>query len=143
MFETVVLATDGSESTGRAIEVGLDITARFGADLHAITVVEEGSNSEDDRGASDQGDAQAILDDLCQRIEQYESGTVQTSIETGDPAAEITSYADRVSADLITLGTRGRGSPHKYHLGSVAETIVYDCSIPVLTIRELNDAAME
>lgn len=140
MFETVVLATDGSESTGRAIEVGLDITARFGADLHAITVVEEGSKSEDDRGAADQGDAQAILDGLCQRIEQCESGTVQTSIEMGDPAAAITSYAERVSADLITLGTRGRDSPHKYHLGSVAESIVYDCPIPVLTIRELNDA---
>ena len=41
MFETVVIATDGSESAERAVEVALDIADRFDADVHALCVVDE------------------------------------------------------------------------------------------------------
>ena len=40
MFETVVIATDGSESVKRAVDVSLDLAGRFDADVHALSVVD-------------------------------------------------------------------------------------------------------
>ncbi|MFC6764303.1 universal stress protein, partial [Natrinema soli] len=40
MFDTVVVATDGSESVKRAVDVALDLADRFGADVHALSVVD-------------------------------------------------------------------------------------------------------
>jgi len=41
MIETVVIATDGSESVGRAVDVALDVATRFDAAVHALYVLEE------------------------------------------------------------------------------------------------------
>ncbi len=41
MFDTVVIATDGSGSARRAVEAALDLAARFDATVHALYVVDE------------------------------------------------------------------------------------------------------
>ena len=40
MFETIVVATDGSRSVGRAVSVALDLAERFDAAVHALYVVD-------------------------------------------------------------------------------------------------------
>jgi nucleotide-binding universal stress UspA family protein len=42
MFDTVVVATDGSRSAARAVEVAVDVAERFDAAVHALYVVDEG-----------------------------------------------------------------------------------------------------
>lgn len=129
MFETVVIATDGSECTERAIETAFDLTERFDADLHALTVIDEES---EDRTRTT---ARAVLDDLAARTDR----AVHTAVETGEPTAVICSYVMRIDADVIVAGTRGRDGPYKFHLGSVAEGLVHECPVPVLTVRQLTD----
>lgn len=131
MFETVVVATDGSESTERAVEASFDLADRFDAGLHALTVVES-----DDPAHNT---AQSLLDDLVSGTDR----AITTSIEDGDPADAISSYATQVDADVVVMGIRGRGGPYQYHLGSVAETVVYECPVPVLTVRHLGVGADE
>lgn len=131
MFETVVVATDGSESTERAVEASFDLADRFDAGLHALTVVES-----DDPAHNT---AQSLLDDLVSGTDR----AITTAIEDGDPADAISSYATRVDADVVVMGIRGRGGPYQYHLGSVAETVVYECPVPVLTVRHLGVGADE
>ena len=50
MFDTVVIATDGSASAERAVVVSLDLAARFDATVHALYVLDttdmEGSPEE-------------------------------------------------------------------------------------------------
>lgn len=127
MFETVVVATDGSESTERAVEASFDLADRFDAELHALTVVES-------EGADAHNRAQAVLSDLASRTDR----SVTTVIEDGTPADAISSYAMGVDADVVVVGIRGRDGPHQYHLGSVAETVVYECPVPVLTVHHLD-----
>lgn len=40
MIDTVVIATDGSESVERAVTVALDLARRFDAEVHALYVVD-------------------------------------------------------------------------------------------------------
>ena len=140
MYDTVVLATDGSASTERAVTVGLDIVRRFDGEVHALYVVDESEI------ASTPADVQDDLRDSLRRrgreaidrIDERSDRDVTTAIREGRPAAEICAYADTVEADMIVTGTRGRHGEHALLLGSVAEAVVRKSPAPVLTVRQLD-----
>jgi nucleotide-binding universal stress UspA family protein len=57
-----------------------------------------------------------------------------TEIVEGDPAAEILRKADELGADLVVMGTHGKGVLEHAFLGSVAEKVLQRIKIPILTI---------
>lgn len=139
MFETVVIATDGSASATRAVDVALDFAGRFDATVHALCVVEdrdvEGSPADlrDDLAA-------ALRDRAGQALAEVRSRTdraVTTAVREGVPRTEVVRYAEEVDADVVAAGTRGRHGDHRFLLGSVAEGLVRNCDCPVLTVRQL------
>lgn len=138
MFDTIVLATDGSESAERAITMALDLAARFDATIHALYVVDE--TEIDAAPERVRADLEAALKDRGQEtLDNVESrtGDVHTAVRTGSPATEICSYVTEIDADLVATGTRGRHGAHAFLLGSVAEAIVRRSPVPVLTARQL------
>ena len=56
-------------------------------------------------------------------------------VTTGDVAERMISVQTGLAADLIVMGTHGRGGLRRLFLGSVAERIVREASCPVLTTR--------
>ena len=52
----------------------------------------------------------------------------------GDPAEEITAYADANQVDLIAVTTHGRTGFRRVALGSVAEAVTRKSRVPVLVI---------
>jgi nucleotide-binding universal stress UspA family protein len=57
------------------------------------------------------------------------------ALRTGVPHGEIVAAATDERADLIVLGTQGRGGLEHALLGSVAERVVRLAPCPVLTVR--------
>ena len=57
-------------------------------------------------------------------------------VRVGYPAAVIREEAIAVNADLIVLGTHGRGGFERLMLGSVAERVLHHAPCPVLTMRQ-------
>lgn len=53
----------------------------------------------------------------------------------GDPAAEILSAAQELKADMIIMGSRGRGQIGGLILGSVSERVLHGAHTPVLIVR--------
>lgn len=139
MFDTVVLATDGSDSVQRAIDVALDIADRFDAVVHALYVVDEGDV--DASPAAVREDFRAALldraDDALDAVVARTDREVITAVREGRPAREISKYAQHYTADVVALGTRGRHGENRFLIGSVAERVVRTCPIPVLTVRQL------
>jgi len=141
MFDTVVIATDGSESAERAVVVALDLAERFDATVHALYVVDEsdvtGSPEEvrDDLRAALETDGEDALEEVIDRAET----AVVTAVREGKPPTEITGYVEEVDADVVATGTRGRHGEHSFLLGSVAEAVVRRCPVPVLTVRQLDE----
>jgi len=140
MFETVVIATDGSESATRAVDVALDLAEQFDADVHALYVVDEGdvAASPDELREDLAAALESAADDALGEVRDRAEGAVSTAVREGRPAAEIIQYADEVDADAVALGTRGRHGDHGFLLGSVAEAVVRRCTRPVLTVRQLD-----
>lgn len=146
MFDRIVVATDGSDSVGRAVDVAVDLAARFDATVHALYVLDTGEvESSPDEVREDLRDA---LDDhgenaLAAVVETGEARDgdleVATDVREGRPAREVVSYADEIDADLVVTGTRGRHGENRFLIGSVAENVVRTCKVPVLTVRRLTD----
>jgi len=59
----------------------------------------------------------------------------ETLVISGDPAEQVLETARGLDADLIVMGTHGRRGLSHLVLGSVAERVVRESPIPVLTAR--------
>jgi nucleotide-binding universal stress UspA family protein len=60
---------------------------------------------------------------------------VERSVAVGEVAEEIISYAEKMGADMIVMGTHGRKGLEKILFGSVARGVVAGASCPVLTVN--------
>jgi nucleotide-binding universal stress UspA family protein len=129
MFDTVVIATDGSESGERAVETALDLAADFESTVHALSVVGEGEDRE-------------RAEEAVAAVAGRTDAPVTTAVREGNPADEICAYGSEVGTDLVAMGTRGRGGD-SFHLGSVAEAVVERSREPVLTVRQLSGLERE
>ena len=140
MIDSVVLATDGSASVARATVVALDLAHRFGAEVHALYVVEESDVAAAPEDVRDrlrealEADGETALEDVREASGQ----AITTAVREGRPASEIGTHAREHDADLVAVGTRGRHGEHRFVLGSVAEAVVRNCPVPVLTVRQLD-----
>ena len=60
---------------------------------------------------------------------------VRAEVCSGVPHREIVARARALRADLIVMGTQGRGGLERSLLGSVADRVVRTAPCPVLTVR--------
>ncbi|MFZ0963246.1 MAG: universal stress protein [Terriglobia bacterium] len=51
-----------------------------------------------------------------------------------DPVAAILKTQQEVGADLIAMGTHGRGGLARVRLGSIAESVLHQAEVPILTV---------
>ena len=74
------------------------------------------------------------LDTVCAELN---AAGIQTEalLASGDPAAEISSAADREKCDLIAMATHGHKLLADVILGSVASAVRHRSMIPVLLVR--------
>ena len=61
-------------------------------------------------------------------------GSPEIVVTEGNPAKEIVLLAERMTADLLVMGTHGRGGFERLFLGSVTEKVLRTTLCPVLTI---------
>ena len=64
----------------------------------------------------------------------------QMNVLTGYPSTEIVEFATKECADLIVMGTHGHQGLSRILFGSVAEGVVKNAPMPVMTIRPQAEA---
>jgi nucleotide-binding universal stress UspA family protein len=86
--------------------------------------------------APTEADRQHVLDRLRDWMAPARAAGRQTEVllEEGAPAVRILERAASLPADLIVMGTHGRGGFERLLLGSVAEKVLRKASCPVLTV---------
>jgi nucleotide-binding universal stress UspA family protein len=60
-------------------------------------------------------------------------------VQDGPPASGILQFAEDRHADLIAIGTHGRGGLSRAVLGSVADKVVRGAHCPVLVVPRADD----
>lgn len=64
-----------------------------------------------------------------------ESLPVKTRVDVGVPFKEILKAVDEEKADLLVMGTKGRGNLTDALFGSTAEKVFRRCPVPLLSVR--------
>ena len=147
MYQRILVATDGSELSQKAVTNAIDLAALCGADLLAISVVPRYPQSYFEGGM-------ALQPDEVQRVEKQWSdkgqsvvdAVKQAAVAKGVKAQAITVTSDVVSdalisaatkyqCDLIVMASHGRRGIQRLLLGSETQHVLTHSSIPVLVLK--------
>ena len=140
MYNDILLPTDGSEGNRRAIDHAIAIADEVDATVHALHVVNTSEYDGLKRSALDSLEASGT--DALERVEDAASRTsveVQTYLEHGSPYRKVLATVDDVDADAIIMGTSGRTGLDRVLLGSVAERVLREATVPVTTVRTVDE----
>lgn len=131
----VIVPLDGSGFAEAALPAALALTPEPGDRLDFVLVQEVGPAFAIDAWLEAYPEAaQRYLGEVAARLDAGER-TIETTVLTGRPAAELETRARKTGADLIVMATHGRGPVSRFWLGSVADELIRHSHIPVLLIR--------
>lgn len=137
LFHHILVATDFSKASERAFSEALVIAKENDAQISLAHVVNADwryemleTPPEIDLEESDcKTRMRAFVNTLAAGIE-----IPATLIRRGPTAQSLAAYAKQTGADLLVIGTRGRGGLSKLALGSTAEELLRIAPCPVLTV---------
>jgi nucleotide-binding universal stress UspA family protein len=144
LFDLVLAATDFSEASAPAVAQAVRIAKTVGAELFLVNAYESpdamtfgpyGASATlyDEIEAALRGGAESGLQPLAEQAR--EAGVRVTSeVLGGVPSLAIMEAARAHHADLIVIGTHGRGLS-RLLLGSVAQRVIEGAACPVMTVR--------
>ena len=146
-IKTILVPTDFSALSLKAVDRAVELAKQLGAELHLLHVCPLLMYAlAPDMVPDDPNFEQNLKAKLAERLEKTAEGlrssgvTVRTLLVTGNPTHEIADVATKHGFDLVVIGTHGRTGLARFALGSVAERTVRVCSVPVLTLRVLDNA---
>ncbi|MDI2030250.1 universal stress protein [Saccharopolyspora sp. TS4A08] len=132
----VVVGVDGSETSTAALGSAFDEASRRKVRLVAVHVGETPSIRELGVGRAHQqpGDMERILaESLAGWRERYPEVDVERVAVDGQPPSVLLDWSDR--AQLVVVGTRGRGGFRGMLLGSTSQALLHHARCPVLVIH--------
>ena len=129
-LQNVLVATDFSAASKRAVVYATAMARRHGSKLFVTHVVASGSESALMEGWR-AGQSEIMEHFLANRLDgiQYE-----LIVRSGDIWRVLSKLISEREIDLVVVGTRGRTGVRKLILGSVAESIFRQAPCPVLTV---------
>ncbi len=137
----IVVGIDESEPSARGLRKALELATALKSDLHVIHAVHI------------PGTLLAVLNQVpadIVKLEQAQRDSVWAAAEplldgaaieikrvdlTGYPADALVEYAEAVGADLIVIGSRGRGELAALFLGSTSHRILHLAHCDVLVVK--------
>ncbi len=138
MIRKLLIAYDGSEQAKRAFDVGIEIAARFSAEVFVISVARPPEPADD-------VETEAILESANQYYEQHFAElkeaaasvgiTPHFEILVGHPAEQIVHYANEKEVDMIVMGHRGKSLIQQWLLGSVSKRVLSYAHCTVTIVR--------
>lgn len=139
MHDSILIPTDGSETSEHAIEYGLDLAEAFDAKVHVLYVVEKEATYILTVGLSDEEmdrHKEWGEDTVSEVVERAsERGLEGTGVvKTGRVAKQIVEYAEDNDIGTIVMGQKGRGATIDKYLGGTAQKVMQTTDIPVVSV---------
>lgn len=144
-YRTVVVGTDGSEPSLRAVTRAGAVASDSAARLVIVCAYYPTSAREVEQARDELGDeafqvvgsapAEATLRDAADVARQAGAHTVDTFAAVGAPIGVLLAAAEREGADLMVVGSRGLNTLKGRILGSVPSEVSRRAECDVLVVR--------
>jgi nucleotide-binding universal stress UspA family protein len=148
MYQRILIATDGSDLAGKAVDYGLALAKRLDVPVTAVTVTESWSAVELDRMARRGSQnpiaqfeemAAAAATNILEKVKQTarSQGVACDVVHVQDqhPAEGIIAAAKDKGCDLIVMASHGRRGIDRVLLGSQANEVLTHSKVPALIVR--------
>ncbi|WP_435100090.1 universal stress protein [Halarchaeum sp. P4] len=140
MYDRILVPTDGSPESERAIEEAIGLAELNDATVVALYVID----TRDYRSLPEakwtalrselEQEGKRAVETVAERAE--EAGvSAETIIEDGTPHEVILERTRDGDCDAVVMATHGRSGIDRFLLGSVTERVVRQSSVPVLVVR--------
>ena len=141
-IQTILVPTDFGETSDHALEAALDLAKALQAKVHVLHVYQIPVYGFPDGAFVPGPEIAAKISESSERglaatLDRFKDRGIplSKSLRTGAAHEEIVACAKELPAQVIVMGTHGRGALAHALLGSVTERVVRTSPIPVLTIR--------
>ena len=147
MYQRILVATDGSELSQKAVTSAIELAALCGAELVAVSVVPRYPQSYFEGGMVLQPEEmQRVEKQWADKGQSVVDAVKHTAAAKGVKTQAITLTSDVVSdalisaatkhqCDLIVMASHGRRGIQRLLLGSETQHVLTHASIPVLVLK--------
>jgi nucleotide-binding universal stress UspA family protein len=145
MYKHILIATDGSKISNKAIPHAIELAKAFGATLSAVTVTypyEAGVAAEVEaidtanyNEQSEESAAEIILSFVTSAADAAGIKCAALHRQNRSPYEGIIKAAEKVGADLIVIGSHGRRGIDGLLIGSQTTKLLTHTKIPALVVR--------
>ncbi len=138
MYKHILLPTDGTHLSEKAIEHGVALAKALGAKITAVTVSAPSSStaSESVSGSDSLERARRHLGMARNAAALSGMACSVVHLENDSIHQAIIAAAEKADCDLIVMASHGRGTISAIVLGSVTAKVLSHSKIPVLVYRE-------
>ena len=146
MFKNILIPTDGSEQSQRAVRAGIELAKLHGARVTGIHVIPDYHLLIAYEGAFDPVTEERIEEEAKTRADSYlgfireacagAAVECSTVCETSDhPYDAILRTCEKAGCDLILMTSHGRKGLAAVLLGSETRKVLTHATVPVLVVR--------
>ena len=145
LYRRILLPTDGSEASQRAILAGVDFARETGADVVGLTATpafhvlsadpEMVEDTPDQYASASRERAQVLLAEVERAAREAGVPCRLEQVVSDNPYEAIIGTARRLGCDLIVMASHGRRGLQGLLLGSETQKVLVHSAIPVLVHR--------
>jgi universal stress protein A len=141
----ILVPTDFSEFSDKALKQGLDIAKQYGAELYLLHVINDLHRivvdypiAEEDIAAVEKRDVDNAKTMMQQQLEKFPRAKeveVTIDVRKGYPSEEILYEEEKQGIDLIVIASLGVTGLAKYFIGGVARNVLKGARAPILLTK--------
>jgi nucleotide-binding universal stress UspA family protein len=145
MYKRILLPSDGSDASQRAVLAGVEFARDAGAEVVGLTATPEFhvlstdsamlEDTPDEFAARSEAQARRILDGIESAARDAGVACRIEHAISDDPYDAIIQTAQRLGCDLIVMASHGRRGLKGILLGSETQKVLVNSTIPVLVHR--------
>jgi nucleotide-binding universal stress UspA family protein len=143
MYNSLLVPLDGSTFGEHALPVAVSLARRLGAALHVVLVHvpiggvfgETGFHFDAMLYDAMREQDRAYLDTVVERLSKVADISPRSALLDGLVPSQIIEYASANGVNLMIMTSHGRGPLARFWLGSVADALVRQSSVPILVVR--------
>ena len=138
----ILVSLDISESTDKVVDAAKQLAEAMSAKLYLMHVAEPepdfigygvGPQTVRDSVSEEFHKEHALIQELAESLRQ-KSLDVKGLLIQGSTVEAILKQADKLKAQMIVMGSHGRGAIYKMLVGSVSEGVLHGAKCPVLVV---------